>query len=62
MKILKHGSYHRKAVVTCEECGCEFEVLPSECTKFLEIECPECGESIILHEEYFLHELSEKEK
>lgn len=67
MKILKHGKYNRKAVVTCEDCGCEFETEYGECSRDRDsihvwIDCPECGESIILHEEDFQTELSEKEK
>lgn len=31
MKVLKHGNHYRKAVVTCERCGCEFEILQTEC-------------------------------
>ena len=62
MKVLKHGNHYRKAVVTCENCGCEFEVLPSECTEFLEIDCPKCNKYILLDENDFQTELSEKEK
>lgn len=58
MKILKHGKYHRKAVVTCHHCGCEFKIEYGECLRnngspHVGIDCPECGESIILHEEIF---------
>lgn len=67
MKILKHGNHYRKVVVTCKGCECEFEIKYGECSQnngspYVWIECPECGESIILHEEDFLTELSEKEK
>lgn len=66
MKILKHGKYNRKAVVTCEDCGCEFEVEYGECSgthlDYVFIDCPECGNSIIVDEKNFQTELSEKEK
>ena len=67
MKVLKHGKYQKKVVVTCDHCGCEFEIKYGECSRnngspHVGIECPECGESIILYEEDFQTELSEKEK
>lgn len=67
MKVLKHGNHYRKAVVTCEYCGCEFEVLQSECNKpewsrLWEIDCPECNNYILLGKKDFQTELSEKEK
>ena len=66
MKILKHGKYQRKTVVTCNHCGCEFEAEYGECSRdrysiYGWIDCPECGESIILYEQDFQHELCEKE-
>ena len=33
MKVLKHGNHYRKAVVTCEECGCVFEAEYGECSR-----------------------------
>lgn len=67
MKVLKHGKFHCKAVVTCPECECEFETWYRECdqSKYLDFRwatCPECGESILLQKKDFLPELSEKEK
>ena len=67
MKILKHGKYNGKAVVTCHHCECEFETEYGECSRNdgspqVWINCPECGEIIILPEEDFQTELSEKEK
>ena len=67
MKILKHGKYQRKTVVTCHHCECEFEAEYGECSRDRDsihvwIDCPECGESIILDEQDFQHELSRKEK
>ena len=67
MKILKHGKYQRKKVVTCHHCGCEFEAEYGECSRDRDtfmfwIDCPECGESIILDEQDFQDELSSKEK
>ena len=67
MKILKHGKYKRKTVVTCHHCECEFEAEYGECSRDRDsihawIDCPECGESIIKQEKDFLPEPSEKEK
>ena len=67
MKILKHGKYQRKTVVTCHHCGCEFETEYGECLRNngipdVWIDCPECGASIILDEQDFQTELSSKEK
>lgn len=66
MKILKHGTYHRKAVVTCKRCGCEFEISKTECDNnewenLWNTTCPECGYYIVLGNNDFHTELSEKE-
>lgn len=58
MKILKHGKYQKKVVVTCPECECEFEAQYEECLQdvdnlYVWIDCPECGKSILLHTEDF---------
>ena len=66
MKVLKHGNYYRKTVVTCKECGCVFEILQKECDKtewenWWDTTCPECGYYIVLGNNDFHTELSEKE-
>lgn len=68
MKIIKHGKFANKVIVTCEECGCEFTIHLSECEKskdpdFYWATCPECvNESILLKKKDFQTELYKKEK
>lgn len=61
MQVLKHGNKYR--IATCCECGCEFQFSIKEIKNYFRlddavgyyidydyIECPECGEKMILEE------------
>lgn len=61
MQVLKHGKYYR--IATCRKCDCEFQFNKKEIKNYFRIddafgyyidydyiECPECGEQIILEE------------